>query len=273
MVASSGQRPFVSSSKRDRQLFRIVAERIVLADDVPGDDADRRIEAVEESGKNGSIGRSGPMASAEAVLLLIRTASSTPGPSCSVDDAEVIEGGEVVRFARLGGDVHDVDLRRRRGAHRAGDVRHQQIRHDAGVEAAGTEDDQIGVEDRADRRPVGGRVARNEVDALDRRLLVLDVRFAPITVPSTSSASRRTFSTVEGRTRPRMLSTLADSMTACSKLPVTLVSAVMKRLPSEWPLSSEPAWLKRYWKRRETSDSSSARATRQLRMSPGAGMS
>ena len=62
-------------------------------------------------------------------------------------------------------------------------------------------------------------------------------------------------------------------MTACSKLPVTWVSAVMKRLPNEWPLSSEPSLSNRYAKSLPTVDSASESATRQLRISPGAGIS
>ena len=54
---------------------------------------------------------------------------------------------------------------------------------------------------------------------------------------------------------------------ARSKLPVTSVSAARKRFPNEWPESSPAA--KRCWNSRPISDSSSARATRQLRMSPG----
>ena len=64
-------------------------------------------------------------------------------------------------------------------------------------------------------------------------------------VPSTNSAQSVTFSSVEGSTRPRTASTRADSTTACSKLPVTCVSAAMKRLPKEWPESSEPSRSKR----------------------------
>src|SRR3954469_4070801 len=46
------------------------------------------------------------------------------------------------------------------------------------------------------------------------------------------------------------------------------VKAVRKRLPKEWPTSPPPLG-KRYWKRRARRSSSSARATMQLRMSPG----
>src|SRR6476660_6377072 len=46
------------------------------------------------------------------------------------------------------------------------------------------------------------------------------------------------------------------------------VKAVRKRLPKEWPTRPPPLG-KRYWKRRARRSSSSARATMQLRMSPG----
>src|SRR4051794_23340629 len=52
------------------------------------------------------------------------------------------------------------------------------------------------------------------------------------------------------------------------KSPVMPVSAVRNRLPKEWPISPPPLG-KRYWKRRVSRSSSSARAAMQLRMSPG----
>src|SRR6185295_6015228 len=52
------------------------------------------------------------------------------------------------------------------------------------------------------------------------------------------------------------------------KSPVMPVSAVRNRLPNEWPTRPPPLG-KRYWKRRASRSSSSARAAMQLRMSPG----
>ena len=45
----------------------------------------------------------------------------------------------------------------------------------AGVEAAGAEDDQVGLEDRADGFRVGGRVVRQQVDFLDAARPILAV--------------------------------------------------------------------------------------------------
>ena len=88
-----------------------------------------------------------------------------------------------------------------------------------------------------------------------------------IRVPSARSAQRLICARVDGSTLPRILSTRLHSWMARSKLPVRSVSAARKRFPKECPVRSPPS--KRCWKRRPISDSSSASATRQLRMSPG----
>src|SRR5579875_1302622 len=87
-------------------------------------------------------------------------------------------------------------------------------------------------------------------------------------VPSTSRAHKRTALSVAGRTVPLILRTRLDSRTACSKLPVTSVSAARKRLPNEWPLKPSPV-SKRYRKRSVTRASFLESATKQFRMSPG----
>ena len=61
-----------------------------------------------------------------------------------------------------------------------------------------------------------------------------------IRVPSSSSASSVTFCVVDGKMRPRIASTCADTRTALEKSPVTFVSAVRKRFPKLWPASPRP---------------------------------
>jgi len=87
------------------------------------------------------------------------------------------------------------------------------------------------------------------------------------TVPSIRSAQRRTCRNVEGTTAPRILRTREHSWIARSKSPVTSVSAARNRLPNGCPDRSPSA--NRCWNSLPISDSSSASATRQLRMSPG----
>ena len=92
-------------------------------------------------------------------------------------------------------------------------------------------------------------------------------------VPSTSSAQSVTFSSVEGRTRPRTASTsagldhrlleTAGDLSKCGDEEIAeRVAAELRTFLVEPILESLP-----------TVDSASASATRQLRMSPGAGMS
>ena len=115
---------------------------------VAGDDADAGVEPLQP-GRRHRVDRrlGGAIAAAEAGLLLTTTASRTPTPIWSMDDADVVERGEVVGFAGLGGDVADVDHGTERPADRLRHALDQQVGQDAGVEAAGTEDDQVGVED------------------------------------------------------------------------------------------------------------------------------
>ena len=96
-----------------------------------------------------------------------------------------------------------------------------------------------------------------------------DMADSPVTTgPPSSLADRRMSLTVDGRMRPWTASTLLDSYSASSKLPVTSVMAVMNRLPKLWPSRPSP-WSKRCWNSLPTSDSSSAIATRQFLKSPG----
>ena len=67
---------------------------------------------------------------------------------------------------------------------------------------------------------------------------------------------------------PRTASTLPEMRIACRKLPVTWVSAARNRFPKLWP-ASPPSPGKRNWNSSAISGSTSARATRQFRMSPG----
>src|SRR5450631_277924 len=62
----------------------------------------------------------------------------------------------------------------------------------------------------------------------------------------------------------------AAYLTASLKSPVMSVIADRNRLPKLWPSSPSPA-LNRYWKSLDSRASFSARATMQLRMSPGGG--
>ncbi len=85
---------------------------------------------------------------------------------------------EVVRLAVLGGDVADVDLRRLRDRQRLADAIDQQVGQDAGQQAAGPDDDDVGLEDGADRLRVGLDVGGLEEDLLDARAALGDAGLA-----------------------------------------------------------------------------------------------
>ena len=80
-----------------------------------------------------------------------------------------------------------------------------------------------------------------------------------------------TFALLAGTTHPRTLRIRFSSLMETPKSPTSRVKTVMKRLPKQWPLNSDSS--KRYWSALAISGSTSARANRQLRISPGATMS
>ena len=102
------------------------------------------------------------------------------------------------------------------------------------------------------------------------RSRLMPIRVSPRTMePSSMRAARMAFTEVEGKTRPRISRTSPASWMARAKSPVISARAAMKRFPKLWPRSS-PSERKRWSNSRDKSCSSSASATMQLRMSPGA---
>ena len=87
--------------------------------------------------------------------------------------------------------------------------------------------------------------------------------------PSVISALRRSFSADDGMTLPRTRKTLLVASMASSTSPRTSMRAAMNRLPKLWPVRL-PDPPKRWAKSFSMSPSLSARATKQLRRSPGA---
>ena len=88
-------------------------------------------------------------------------------------------------------------------------------------------------------------------------------------VPSDSSALSRILSAEEGMTFPRTFRTLLVASIAPSTSPRTSINAAMNRLPKLWP-DRFPDPPKRWANSFSIRPSLSARATRQLRRSPGA---
>src|SRR6267378_1602469 len=78
---------------------------------------------------------------------------------------ESVAGG----FAGLGHQIGDVDARSLRLGDGAGDFRDEQVRENAGVERAGTEEDQVGLLNGFDGPGEWTHAARGKLDFLDRR--------------------------------------------------------------------------------------------------------
>jgi hypothetical protein len=72
--------------------------------------------------------------------------------------SDVVAYAEAVRLAVLRGDVADVYLGSRRGDEAPANTLDEEVGQDAGVEAPGAEDYEVGVEDSADGFGVRGRV-------------------------------------------------------------------------------------------------------------------
>jgi len=86
-----------------------------------------------------------------------------------LDGAEMIGEGVAGGFAGLGHQIGDVNARSLGLGDGAGDFRDQQVRENAGVERAGTEEDQIGLLDGFDGPGERTHAARGKLDFLDRR--------------------------------------------------------------------------------------------------------
>ena len=87
-----------------------------------------------------------------------------------LDGVDVLGKAEAVGLAGLGGDVADVRLDSRRGGERAADAFDEQVGEDAGIEAAGPQNDHVCVQDGAYGLGMGGGVLRLEEDLLDTAL-------------------------------------------------------------------------------------------------------
>src|SRR5437867_16852 len=85
---------------------------------------------------------------------------------------------ETVSLALLRGDVADIYFGGIGGGDAAAYALDQEIRQNACVEAAGTEDDQVRFEDGADGLGVSGRVVGYEVNTPDATVGIADIRLA-----------------------------------------------------------------------------------------------
>ena len=94
------------------------------------------------------------------------------------NDAQVVGGGVIVRLARLGHHVADINLDGLAAVHGVGDPVHQQVRDDTGVNAARPEDNRIGQADRFQRFRQRLGVFGPQVHALDRQRMMRDLRLA-----------------------------------------------------------------------------------------------
>ncbi len=95
-----------------------------------------------------------------------------------LDGAKVIGEGVAGGFAGLGHQIGDVDARGVRFGNGAGDFRNQQVRENAGVERAGTQEDQVGLLDGFDGSGERADAAGGKLEFLDRRAAGGDAGFA-----------------------------------------------------------------------------------------------
>ena len=207
-----------------------------------------------------------------------RCCASTTSTSSAirVGDERLDVVGQVVALglAGLGRDVADVDAERGRGGDGGPDLRHEDGR--AGRSCRG-----------CPGRARPGRPRRSPRSASRAGAHVARARARPARCraprmirdwPATSVPSRRRAWSVSGvpeagTTVPRTARTRFISRTASSKSPSSIAFiAAMRRLPTAWPARLPSSSPKRYWSSSPIAGSVSASATRQLRMSPTAGM-
>ena len=81
----------------------------------------------------------------------------------------VVRGGHALGLPVLGHDVADVRSQRVGGTHRVGNAVHQQVGDDAGVKAAGAQEDQLRLPDGPHRLRQGLWVLGQQADALTRQ--------------------------------------------------------------------------------------------------------
>ena len=188
-----------------------------------------------------------------------------------VQPLDVVGGAVADRLARLLQQVADVDAQAARLEHRAPEPGHEQRRQRRGEQRARA---RARSGRRAPpppapagwrrRRPGSGRGAARRGGRAPPR----SRRRRSGRPPSRPGARRDASSPARRCPRPRARG--PTSATAASNEPTTSVSAARKMLPKAWPASSPRS--KRCRKSRFMSDSSSASAIRQLRMSPGGGI-
>ena len=85
----------------------------------------------------------------------------------------MVRGGHALGLPVLGHDVADVDLQRVGGTHRVGNAVHQQVGDDAGVKAAGAQEDQLRLPDGPHRLRQSLWVLGQQADALNAAVLLL----------------------------------------------------------------------------------------------------
>ena len=129
-----------------------------------------------------------------------------------INGAHMVGDGIVLRLAGLRHQIRDVDPRGARIGDHVDDFFHQQIGNDARVKRAGSHEDQVrlakGLENLPNRAARGAAPDAHAMMGFRER----EIFVSPATmIPFSSSASSVTFCAVEGKIRPRMASTCADT--------------------------------------------------------------
>ena len=168
----------VRRQNRCRELLRIVPVAVARVHDVRLDDR-RPVELVQLPARVQlhRLRAPAPRQPRRRIAVRQHQVERRP-PDVLRDRPHVILHAEIVRLARLRRHIRDVDLHRLRLLERDPQLRHQQIRQHARVEAARPDHDHIGVANRVDRVRVGRRLLRLQTQLLNLLLGRSDLRLA-----------------------------------------------------------------------------------------------
>ena len=149
----------------------VVADDAVFFEEIVEDDAETELLERGEVDGNG-FGALGAVAASDFGgdgLAIGNDPIDNSMADVGLDDAQMIGEGIAGGFARLGHEIGDVDPRSFGFGDGAGNFRNHQIGENAGVERAGTEEDQISLLDSFDGFGKRAHAAGRKAEGLDRR--------------------------------------------------------------------------------------------------------
>jgi len=177
LAAGGTQEKFVDEEARETG--RIVAYEAVLFEEIVENEFDFELEDLFGINEDG-LGALGAITARDVrgdKLAIGNNRVDDTLANVVLDGAQMLTESVACGFARLGHEISNIDARGFGTRNGLGNFRNEEIGNDAGIERAGTHEDQVGILDGVDCFGKRAHAVRHEMDLPDGHAAVGDLRF------------------------------------------------------------------------------------------------